>query len=51
MEVPTVPQATETVLGGIKAKAKTTETAEVAIDTSTGKLYAPSVDLNTLGYI
>ena len=48
--VPTVPQATETVLGGIKAKAKTTETAEVAIDTSTGKLYAPSVDPNEMSY-
>jgi hypothetical protein len=37
-----LPQATETVLGGIKAKAKTTEASEVAIDTTTGKLYAPS---------
>lgn len=34
--------ATETVAGLIKAKAKTTEDAEVAIDASTGKLYAPS---------
>jgi len=32
-------QATETELGGIKAKAKTTETAEVVIDPSTGKLF------------
>lgn len=32
-------QATETTLGGIKAKAKTGETNEVAIDSSTGKLY------------
>ena len=37
----TLPQATETALGGIKAKARTTETAEAAIDTSTGKLYVP----------
>lgn len=37
----TLPQATEELLGGIKAKAKTTETVEVAIDTVTGKLYAP----------
>lgn len=38
----TLPQATEELLGGIKAKAKTTETIEVAIDTETGKLYVPS---------
>jgi len=38
----TLPQATDTGLGGIKAKAKTTETSEIAIDTTTGKLYAPS---------
>lgn len=37
-----ISQATETVLGGVKAKAKTSETAEVAIDTATGKLYAPA---------
>ncbi len=37
-----IPQATETVLGGIKAKPKTTESSEIAIDPSTGKLYAPS---------
>ena len=37
-----LPQATETTLGGIKAKAKTTETGEVAIDAATGKLYAPA---------
>jgi hypothetical protein len=37
-----VSQATETTLGTVKAKAKTTETNEVAIDTSTGKLYATS---------
>lgn len=39
-----LPQATEIELGGIKAKAKTTEASEVAIDTETGKLYAPSPD-------
>lgn len=33
------PQATETTLGGIKAKAKTTESNEAAIDPITGKLY------------
>ncbi|MBR0576745.1 hypothetical protein KCG48_10415 [Proteiniclasticum sp. BAD-10] len=37
-------QATETVLGGVRAKAKTTETAEVSIDPSTGKLFAPAPD-------
>lgn len=36
--------ATETVPGLIKAKAKTTEDLEVAIDTSTGKLYTSSGD-------
>ena len=36
-----LPQATETVLGGIKAKAKTTETVEVSIDSATGKAYVP----------
>lgn len=45
----TLPQATETVLGGIKAKAKTTESSEVAIDTVTGKLYGPSPDAATNG--
>lgn len=38
----TISQATESVIGGIKAKAKTTEGAEIAIDTTTGKLYGPS---------
>ena len=38
----TLPQATETTLGGIKAAEKTTETAEVKIDTASGKLYAPA---------
>lgn len=33
--------ATESTAGLVKAKAKTTETGEVAIDSSTGKLYAP----------
>jgi len=44
-----IPQATETVLGGIKAKAKTTESSEVAIDGATGKLYAPAPDAATNG--
>lgn len=35
-----LPQATELILGGIKAKVKTTETSEIAIDTVTGKLYS-----------
>jgi hypothetical protein len=35
----TLPQAIETALGGIKAKVKTSESSEVAIDTTTGKLY------------
>lgn len=39
-----LPQATETDLGGIKAKAKTTESSEIAIDTATGKLYGPAPD-------
>lgn len=38
----TLPQATEELLGGIKAKAKTVETVEVVIDTETGKLYVPT---------
>jgi len=40
----TLQQATEIVLGGIKAKVKTTEVSEVAIDGATGKLYAPAPD-------
>ena len=40
-EIVEIPQATELALGGIKAAEKTTETAEVKIDTATGKLYAP----------
>lgn len=36
-----LPQATENALGGVKAKEKTTETVEVAIDSNTGKLYVP----------
>jgi hypothetical protein len=44
-----IQQATETELGGIKAKAKTTETSEIAIDTATGKLYGPSPDAATNG--
>lgn len=42
-------QATETTLGGIKAKAKTTESNEVAIDTETGRLFAPSVPVEISG--
>lgn len=38
----TLPQATENALGGIKAKAKTDETVEVAIDSASGKLYVPT---------
>ena len=37
----TLPQATADTLGGVKAKTKSTETVEVAIDTNTGKLYVP----------
>ena len=43
----TLPQANENQLGGIKAKAKTTETIEVAIDNETGKLYVPSYPENS----
>ena len=38
----TLPQATDKILGGVKAKAKTNETVEVAIDTTTGKLFVPA---------
>lgn len=38
----TLPQATDQVLGGVKAKAKTNETVEVAIDAATGKLFVPT---------
>jgi hypothetical protein len=41
-------QATETDFGGIKAKAKTEETLEVAVDAENGKLYAPNVYGNEL---
>ena len=37
-----LPQATASVLGGVKAKAKTTENVEVSIDGATGKLYVPA---------
>lgn len=37
-----LPKATESTLGGIVAAEKTTETAEVKIDTATGKLYVPA---------
>lgn len=40
----TLPQAAEAVLGGIKAKTKTTESSEIAIDATTGKLYGPAPD-------
>lgn len=43
----TLPQATEVVLGGIKAKTKTNEAVEVAIDTATGKLFVPSYPTGT----
>lgn len=45
-----LPQATEFILGGIMAKSKTTESSEVAIDITTGKLYstAPSEAINGL---
>ena len=36
-----LPQASDTSLGGVKAKARTTESIEVAIDDATGKLYIP----------
>ena len=38
----TLPQATVSALGGIKADARTTESNEVKIDTASGKLYAAS---------
>lgn len=37
-----IKQANETTLGGIKAKQKTTETVEAAIDPETGKIYVPT---------
>ena len=45
----TLQQATEELLGGIKAKAKTVETVEVVIDTKTGKLYVPTYPEGTGG--
>ncbi|UUM10659.1 hypothetical protein NQU17_08165 [Clostridiaceae bacterium HFYG-1003] len=39
-----ISQATDTALGGIKAAERTTESSEVKIDATTGKLYAPSPD-------
>lgn len=39
-----LPQATAAELGGVKAKEKTSETTEVAIDSFTGKLYVPAPD-------
>lgn len=44
-----IPQASSAALGGIIANEKTdTETAEVKIDSSTGKLYAPAAESYTL---
>ncbi len=43
----TLPQATDKILGGIKAKGKTNETVEVAIDTATGKLFVPTINIPT----
>ena len=43
----TLPQAKESALGGIKAKEKTSETVEVAIDTATGKLFVPAYPTNS----
>lgn len=42
-----IPQATESVLGGIKARARNTSTdnTEVKIDTATGILYTPSTSV------
>ena len=40
----TLPQATATTLGGVKAITKTIEDVEVAIDESTGQLYVPPMD-------
>ena len=37
-----LPQANEAALGGVKAKTKTSETVEVAIDATTGKLFVPT---------
>lgn len=36
-----ISQATETTLGGIRAKQRTTESVEAAIDKTSGKLYVP----------
>ena len=43
-----LPKATETTLGGIKAKNRTTETGECAIDPETGKIYAPASSSNAV---
>ena len=42
-----ITQATDNSLGGIKAKTKTSETVEAAIDPVTGKLYVPSYPKQT----
>lgn len=46
-----LPQATENVLGGVKAKEKTTESVEVAIDSNTGKLYVPEQSGGSGSYV
>ncbi len=38
----TLPAATNAALGGVKAKAKTDETVEAAVDAESGKLYVPA---------
>lgn len=46
-----IPQAKESELGGIKAKTRTNESVEAAIDSKTGKIYVPDMSLqidNTL---
>ena len=45
----TLPQATETTLGGIKIAERTTESAEVKIDPVSGKPYAPAAGEATNG--
>lgn len=51
LKADTIPQATDTALGGIKAAARnaSTDTQEVKIDTASGKLYVP--DAATKEYV
>lgn len=42
------PIATETCPGGIRAKARTTETQEIVIDPETGRLYTSSAELGNV---